>query len=210
MSALPLRLVVAKAMAEPEVPLTGTDHQILDATLELYQAYGSRMSMDDIAVRAKVGRRTVFRRFGSKDGVVEQLVVRELGRMLQLLRDTAAAAEDPVTGAVEVFVVAVRAVGEHPALDRLARHEPQVMLDALRADDAALLDLMDGFVADRIRSGQRHGTVALRNPELIAETLVRLVFANLLMPSRAANSRDEKALRMLARTVITPLLSVAD
>jgi TetR/AcrR family transcriptional repressor of uid operon len=66
--------------------------RILDAALELAAASGLRhLTMDDVATRARVGRMTVYRRFGSRAALVDALAVRECRRCL----DKIAAASSP-------------------------------------------------------------------------------------------------------------------
>ena len=58
-------------------PRTPTSERILDAALALAAASGLRhLTMDDIAARAKVGRMTVYRRFGDKQRLLEALGAR--------------------------------------------------------------------------------------------------------------------------------------
>jgi len=199
---------LARALSEPDVAPTATDERILDAALVLIGQYGTRRtSIDDVAERARVNRRTVFRRFDSKQGVIDQLYVRELQRLFALLRETAAAAPDPESSVVEVFVAAVRFAAQHPLVDRLARVEPQVLIAALRAPDPPILELMRSFVADRIRAGQRRGRVPARDADQIADVLIRMALAYILIPSPLVDIADDAALRAFASTAIAPILT---
>src|SRR5947207_15718722 len=66
--------------------------RILDAALDLAAASGlRRLTMDDVARRAQVGRMTVYRRFGNHASLVDALAVRECRRCL----DRIAGALDP-------------------------------------------------------------------------------------------------------------------
>jgi len=53
--------------------------------LELVGEYGERLTIDDIASRAKVARKTIFRRFGSKEALLD------IGRRRQFERAQAPA-----------------------------------------------------------------------------------------------------------------------
>jgi hypothetical protein len=133
--------------------------------------------------------------------------VRELARLFALLRSTAAAAPDPESSVVEVFVAAVRFAARHPLVDRLVRIEPQVLIEAVRAPDPPILELMRSFVADRIRSGQRRGRVPARDADQSADVLIRLALAYILIPSPCVDIEDDAALRAFARTAIAPVLT---
>jgi AcrR family transcriptional regulator len=195
---------------EPEPSREGaTDERILEAALELVAAYGARRTaVDQIAVRAGVARATVFRRFGSKDAIVERLFTRELRRFLTLVAETTAAAPDPATSVVEAFVAAVQAASTHPLIQRLARVEPHVLIEALRSGDPSPLELGRSFVADRIRSGQRRGVVvSALNADEVSDVLVRLALSYALMPGQVVDVKDERRLRAFARSAIAPILA---
>jgi AcrR family transcriptional regulator len=207
MASSPSVLSFEQALAQPTAAFTATDERILDAALVLIGQYGTRRtSIDDIAERARVNRRTVFRRFESKQGVIDHLYVRELQRLFVLLRTTAATAPDPESSVVEVFVAAVRFATRHPLVDRLVRIEPQVLIEAVRAPDPPILELMRGFVADRIRSGQRRGRIPAGDVDQRADVLIRLALAYILIPSPCVDIADDVALRAFARSAIAPVL----
>lgn len=184
------------------------DERILDATLDLVAAYGARRtSMDDIAQRAGVGRATVFRRFRSKEAVIERLFVRELQRFLASVNQTILAAPDPTASVVDTFVAVVRFAAAHPLVDRLSRVEPQVLIQALRTGDPSPLELGRSFVADHIRAGQRKGTVPARDADELADILVRLALTYILIPSEVVDLEDEERTRAFAQSAIAPILT---
>src|SRR5918992_3714381 len=87
-----LELALDPSVAHPDDALS---ERILDAALDLAAAFGLRnLTMDDVARRAKVGRMTVYRRFGSKQALVDALSVRESRRCLAAL-DAAAPVDAP-------------------------------------------------------------------------------------------------------------------
>jgi AcrR family transcriptional regulator len=200
--------VFERALAAPGQPSTATDERILDAAMELLGAYGvKRTSMDEIARRAGVNRVTVFRRFGSKDAVVEELYIRELRRMFALVGEAAVAAPDPAGSVAEVFVTVMRFSRDHPLIDRVAQMEPQWLIEAMRADSPPLMDLARGFVADRIRSGQRRGAVPERDALQLADVLVRLAVSYILIPTGLVDTGDDDALRAFALAAIAPIIT---
>jgi AcrR family transcriptional regulator len=72
--------VLARALeAPPETDPTA--ERILDGALRVAAAAGlRRLTIDDVAARAGVGRMTVYRRFGSREELVEGLTARECPR----------------------------------------------------------------------------------------------------------------------------------
>jgi AcrR family transcriptional regulator len=170
-----------------EVP-ADSDH-ILDAALALAAASGLRhLTMDDIARRAGVGRMTVYRRFKTRDALLDALAGREARRCLAEL-DAASPVDAPLEEQVAAgFTTALRLTREHPLLARLARVEPDSVLEAFTG--SALLPLCTAFLADRL---QRAGVDA---DEQLAELLVRVAISFVLLPDT----------RIADPTLLLPLL----
>jgi AcrR family transcriptional regulator len=189
---------------DPSVP-TADDamaQRILDAALELAAASGLRhLTMDDVARRARVGRMTVYRRFGSKDALVDALTVREARRCLSRI----AAAIDPVKPIAErltdLFVVVLTVIREHPLLERLARLEPEALLHELTRNDSAAFALVREFLIGLVSADELPNT----EPALLAELAVRLGASFVLMPSSLLPLDDERALRATVRPLVESL-----
>jgi len=166
------------------------DARILDAALQ------GAATMDEVARRAGVGRMTVFRRFGSKEELLERLAVRELRRFLDDVAAELEALDDPGEQVAAAFVACVRAGAEHPLL---ARTEPGRALERLFAGDPSPFELGRAFVAARLAAGR------VADPEEVADVLVRLAasYALLREPGRAPASDDE--LRAFARRRLAPI-----
>jgi AcrR family transcriptional regulator len=75
------------APARPRPPATRSDavrnyQRILDAGREVLGESGAEASMEQIAARAGVGVGTVYRRFASKDALIDELLLLALGELL--------------------------------------------------------------------------------------------------------------------------------
>jgi TetR/AcrR family transcriptional repressor of uid operon len=180
--------------------------RILDAALELVAASGFRhLTMDDVARRARVGRMTVYRRFGTRQALIDALAVRECRRCL----DTIGAALDP--GApmperlVSLFTATLTVIREHPLLERLARTEPESLLSALNADSSAVFRLVQQFLGALIQQGQAQGELIAGDPAVLAELGIRLGASFVLMPDSALPLSDEAATRAAVRELLAPL-----
>jgi AcrR family transcriptional regulator len=163
---------LVRALAQ-EVP-ENADH-ILDAALAIAAASGIRnLTMEDVARRAGVGRMTVYRRFGTREALVDALAGREARRCLAEL-DAASPVDAPLAEQVAAgFTTALRLTREHPLLARLARVEPDTVLQAFTG--SALLPMCTAYLADRL---ERAGVAA---DEELAELLVRVVISFILLP----------------------------
>jgi len=180
--------------------------RILDAALDLVAASGFRhLTMDDVARRARVGRMTVYRRFGTRQALIDALAVRECRRCL----DTIAAAldpEDPMPERlVSLFTATLTVIREHPLLERLGRTEPEGLLHALNEDESAVFRLVQRFLRSLIEEGQRAGELIDGDPAVMAELGIRLGASFVLIPESALALDDEPATRRAVRALLAPL-----
>jgi AcrR family transcriptional regulator len=181
--------------------------RILDAALALAAASGLKhLTMDDVARRAGVGRMTVYRRFGSRESLIDALSIREARRCLAAI----AAAPDPLDPIDErladVFVATLKVIREHPLLERLARVEPEALLFELTRDDSAVFRLVREFLIGLISQGQVGQAPAGADPPLLAELAVRVGASFVLMPDSVLPLHDDRATRRVVRGLIAPLL----
>jgi AcrR family transcriptional regulator len=168
--------------------------RILDAALEAVAAGAS--TMDDIAARAGVGRVTLFRRFGSKDALLQRLYAREVERFLAQVDAALSEFDDPADRIAEAFVACVREGARHPLL---ATVPPGTVLEVLAAGDPSPLEVGRRFVAARLR-----GTPP--TPEAAADLLVRLALTYVLVPSPLV---DEEGARAFARAYLAPIATAS-
>jgi AcrR family transcriptional regulator len=197
---------------DPAVP-TADDQlaqRILDAALALAAASGLRhLTMDDVARRAGVGRMTVYRRFGSREALLDALAVREARRCLATIAqalDRAAPIDDRLA---ELFVATLGVIREHPLLARLARVEPEALLLELTRDDSAVFKLVLEFLVAEIAAAQAGGELPKGDPEPLAELALRLGASFVLMPTSVLPLGDEEATRTAVRALLQPLVKPA-
>ena len=193
------------AVVAPDDP---TSTRILDAALEAAAASGIKhLTVDEVARRAGVGRVTVYRRFGDRQGLVEALGVREARRVLAML-DESTDLDRPVAEQVaDAFVAGLRLLREHPLLNRLVAHEPDVLLDALTNDRAALFPFARAYVAGRLAADRTGGIRDDAELDEIAEAFVRITVSFALMPQTALELEDDDGARDVARRLIAPIVT---
>lgn len=201
--------VLARAL-DPQVgtPNDAASEKILDAALQLSAASGVRnLTMDEVARRARVGRMTVYRRFKDRDGLVEALGVRETRRLLAEL-DAATNPADPIEEQMAAgFVTSLRITAEHPLLARLARTEPETVLEALNGGTTGAFFPAVAFLAHRLQLAQAAGVVG-KDVDVVAaaELVVRVAVSFVLVPESRLPLDDEDALRDVARRHLVPLV----
>lgn len=201
--------LLARALGMGEAgPADETTERILDAALAEAAANGiERITMDAVATRARVGRMTVYRRFGNKPELVTALVGREAGRGLAAI-DAAVDPERELPARVaDGFVATLQVARAHPLLQRLVHYEPQVLLAALNDPADPLLAMLRQFGVAQIQAAGPADGELRASPEEIAELLVRIGLTYLLIPAGVIDLDDERASRRLAEQLIAPIVA---
>jgi TetR/AcrR family transcriptional repressor of uid operon len=183
--------------------------RVLDGAYEQFCRMGIRRStMEDVARRAGVSRITVYRRFATKDALVEHVVRREFRRYFdRFLIDIEQART--VADRVELgFVSALRAIRHNRLIGGLMAAEPDVLVPSMIGDGGRTLAAVQRFVAGQLRREQAAGNVAADvDVELVAELMARVSASFLLIPSQVVDLDDDDRLRALARKFLVPMLA---
>src|SRR4051794_16020761 len=182
--------------------------RILDAAFEEFSKFGvRRASMDSIAKRAGVGRATVYRRFVSRDKLISAVLAREVGvfvDQLDVIWDGNGSLEDRM---LEVWLLSLRLLAEHPLLSQLLRLNPETILPLLTVDGEPLLGLISGLYADRLQREIDHGGLPEdTDVELAGEVFARIGLSAFLTPGGSVPSQDPAAAReFVKRFMLGPL-----
>jgi AcrR family transcriptional regulator len=177
---------IGELVAADDGRADGTESAILDAAAECVLAFGMRRtSLSDVARRAGVSRPTVYRRWPDRRALVADLMTRELGAVF-----AAAAAEPPGAAgpvrerAVAQFLIAAAALRSHPLLTKIIEVDPELLqpyiFDRLGASQRMAL----GFITERIRAGQRDGSVRAGDETAMSVTVL-LSIQSLVLSARA-------------------------
>ncbi len=159
-----------------------TRDQILASTLDVIGRHGlGRLTLDDVASAAGVSRQTVYRYFGSHDGLVQAVIIREEADMLSRLV-AATADHTELRPALEAALrVAFDAATEHPLLSRLLAEEPEALLPYLLSNTSPVLSAARPLVVDLLARFAPH----LSEVELegFADITTRLLVSHVVSPS---------------------------
>jgi AcrR family transcriptional regulator len=171
--------------AEDHTRADDTENAILDAAAECVLAFGvRRTSLSDVARRAGVSRPTLYRRWPDRQALVADLMTRELTAVF----GTAAGHEADRPGevraqAVGQFLAAAAGLRAHPLLTKIIQADPELLqpyiFDRLGASQRMAL----GFVAGRIRAGQRDGSVRAGDAAAMSATVL-LSIQSLVLSAR--------------------------
>ncbi|MGC7094989.1 TetR/AcrR family transcriptional regulator [Amycolatopsis lurida] len=184
--------------------------KVLDAAYEQFCRLGiQRSTMEDVARRAGVSRITVYRRFATKDALVEQVVRREFRRYFDQFLVDIEQAETAADRVVLGFVSSLRAIRGNPLIGGLMEAEPDLLVPSMVNDGGRTLATVRQFVAGQLRREQRAGTVAAElDADVVAELMVRLSASFLAIPSHVIDLDDDEQLAEVARKFLVPMLQV--
>lgn len=184
-----------------------TRARVLDAAYEQFARLGIRKStMDDVARRAGVSRITVYRRFATKDVLVEHVVRREFRRYFDQFLVDIQRAETVADRVVLGFVSSLRAIRRNPLIGGLIETEPDLLVPSLISDGRTLATVRQ-FVAGQLRREQHAGNVSNElDTELVAEMMVRISTSFLAIPSHVIDLDDDEQLAAVARRFLVPML----
>ncbi|MGV9668761.1 TetR/AcrR family transcriptional regulator [Nocardia niigatensis] len=203
--------LLERARSEAIEQFSATDRvrtRILDAANDQFQRLGiHRSTMEDVARQAGVSRITVYRRFATKEELVEQVILRELGLYFTRFLVDIAAAPNVGERVVRGFVSSLGALRGNPMIHALITAEPDRSISTLIGDSSRATAIVREFVASQLLSEQRAGNVATElRVELVAEMMVRICASFLAIPSQVVDLDNDDELADVARQFLVPML----
>ncbi|MFQ6227376.1 MULTISPECIES: TetR/AcrR family transcriptional regulator [Nocardia] len=198
----PVPPILQRILAEPPAD----SGKVLDSALSAFLDFGiKRTSMGEIARRAGISPATLYRRFESKNDLVEAVTVREAQRFVTKIDNrvrTVAGSEDQL---VEIFVAFISAIAGNPLLIRLLRTEPDLVLPRLTTEAGPILAVGRTYLAAKLR--ELHDSGNDFDPDLVAEIMARLALSLALTPDGLIPIQDEAAGREFARRTLLPMVA---
>jgi TetR/AcrR family transcriptional regulator, repressor for uid operon len=180
--------------------------RILAAAAELVGRQGDQpTTMAAIAQQAGVGRATVFRRFGSKQQILDRALMRELRMLALSLQESAASAETAAGALIECFVLSMRAMRCRPLLRRLAQLEPEKLIAFSRLRRPPVLALWRSMYTSIVETFDTAEVDPFERSAL-ADVLIHLTLGYSVVPESSIDLKDDEKLRRVAASVITPVV----
>lgn len=161
--------------------------RLLDAAVAVFDEDGwGRLTMGKVADRAGVSRQTVYNEFGTKPGLADELVMRELDGFIALVRHRIDAAPDAVTAIGSAVEGALTMAENNPLLKAVLQgaHVGDSELLPFITQSEALIDRARAAVADAIKV--RFPDFPLDDFQLgvAADAIVRIVVSHVTQPAR--------------------------
>lgn len=181
------------------------EERLLDATLEVAADHGiSRLSVGDVAKRAGLSRQTLYKHFASRDELVSRTVLREAGRMVELVIAAAALHDDPVASLEAAVLETLHLVRDHPLLDRLIATEPEALLPMLIDGQGAVLGAIRAISEQIIEERVPEATAA--EAHSAADLLSRMLISYAV---RSPDRPPEEVARFLSTAIVAGLTAEA-
>jgi AcrR family transcriptional regulator len=208
-----------RRLAEPDPAVLALVRQpdaisarILGATLEQAELVGiRRTTMEDVARRSGVGRATLYRRFPTKEALIDALVIAEARRYLRGNEKARSHADTLEDRLVYGTVFAVTFLREHALLKKLLRTEPETILPSLTVDAGAIVDFATEYSAAQLRT-DLYGTNATtpaqeRHLRTVAELHTRLTLSFIVTPHTGIKLATMDDTRAYVRQYLLPMIT---
>jgi AcrR family transcriptional regulator len=197
----------ALALAPESAGSDPVTDRILAAALEQFEIFGLRRStVEDVARRSGLSRMTVYRRFRSKQALLSAVIIRELQLGLARIDSAVSSLDSFEERLVEGFVVALELGRSHVLLQRLLRHEPDMVLPYVTVAGSPGLALIRDHLAWLLQQQRLAGGGRVPAPEAVAELLVRIGQSLLLTPETSLGLETEDGMRRFAREYLVRLV----
>ncbi|GAB2670892.1 TetR/AcrR family transcriptional regulator [Saccharopolyspora gloriosae] len=178
---------------------------ILSAARELFLADGfDRSSVDAVAARAEVSKRTVYDYFGDKRTLLHAVVDAVGASLITTIRRTL---DDTLTGLTDAAELedALVAFSMRISTDMLGSAEHATLRRLVRAESGnlphqgynSLADTPDEAVADRFAALAAAGLLDVPDPRLAADQFIALTFGVALDRLGSANAAEDSRVRPL-------------
>lgn len=197
--------ILARILEKP----VSDGEKLLDSALSAFLDFGiKRTSMGEIARRAGISPATLYRRFESKNDLVEAVGVREAQRYVAEVDERVRAVTEPAEQLVEIFVAFMTTLAGNELLRRLLATEPEVVLPRLTTEGGPILAVGREYVAEKLRELQAMSPVPDFDPDLVAEIMARLALSLALTPDGLIPLDDVEAGRDFARRTLLPMVGI--
>ena len=158
--------------------------RILGAAWSVFMETGyGGASTAEIARRARVSKRDLYARFGSKQGIIAALVSTRVARMQAPLRQSDCTTADRLVAILQDFGAAVLQEASRPgvlALYRMAIGEADRDSSIAKVLDSAGRSANRAALARLLTDAQRHGLLGKGSPDVMASRFLALLWGDLL------------------------------
>lgn len=148
-----------------------TEQRILDAAARCVEAVGlTRTTLTDVAKAAGLSRMTIYRRYGSVEEIMQDLMTREFNALvLSLPQELATVTRGQI---VENVVATADALSFHPLFLRILTADPQLLLPYVTVRDGQFQRHALGALKAALEPAIAGGEVRNDDPERLATSIM--------------------------------------
>jgi AcrR family transcriptional regulator len=183
---------------------------LLDAAYDAIVGPGwDSVRMADVAAAVGVSRQTLYNEFGDKDGLAQELVMRETHRFLDGIDAALGTSDDIASAVVAAVEFTLQAAADNPLLKAVlaSARGTDDLLPFLTTRSEPVLVAARAKVADYVLT---------RDPErdpadvaLVAESLVRLTVSHLVLPTAPVETTARQLALLVSRALGVPFRTPA-
>jgi AcrR family transcriptional regulator len=188
-------------------PESRTDTRIMDVTRELFVESGTNLKIDELVERSGVSRATIFRRFGSKDALIERTFQREIRTGFVEIVSSAATRPTATERAVELVVASFLTCVRHPLIRHLAESNPPALSRLGSTGDPSPLAMVAQFMSDALllASAEIGGPLPLPLDHAV-DILIHVVAGYTYFPYGALADEADDVIRSSVEVLVRRLL----
>ncbi|WP_163889698.1 TetR/AcrR family transcriptional regulator [Mycolicibacterium hippocampi] len=176
--------------------------RIVDAVRDLAELTGLRkLSMDEVARRAKVGRATLYTYFPGRDALLAAAVAEDLARLTDAVTRAASDYEDADERLVHGFAQAYRSLRQHGPLSAILRINPEILLPFVITDSRDTLDMGSALIDTSLGLHDLDET----SRAALSEHVTRLLHTLMLVPRTSLGLEDRDGPERYARAFLVPV-----
>ncbi|GAA1463309.1 TetR/AcrR family transcriptional regulator [Williamsia maris] len=184
--------------------------RIAEAAIDAVAVLGwSRLTMSDVARRAKVGRATLYRYFAGKDELRNAILQYEMRRFI----DGSTAARAPATSIDEAltagFTFTLQFLRNNTLLDRMRHTDRDILLDAICDDE--LIATAREFSAQlwklQLYPSKEPSDAEMAHLRTVSEITTRLSLSLIVNPDSIVDFDDPTNVRSFAHRYLAPLVT---
>ncbi|OHT78121.1 TetR family transcriptional regulator [Mycobacteroides chelonae] len=199
--------VVATATAADPADLPPSDIRILDATVEVLGICGEqRLTIDMVADRAHMSRMTVFRRFGSKQNLIDTAYRREISKALRDITEYVGRTDTAAGRATAVAARMVENATRIPALQWIIRAQSEEIVRMWRDLEPPGQELGRVYISTLLQDPQLQDPLPTPDADFIADVLIRTVMSLVLVPDPTYHKASMSEVEQYIRRVVERLL----